>query len=75
MIKKRSLTKTNIPPLAEQRRIAARVDQLLALVDQLETHLAISRFNTKNPLHALVAEWAKLKHNDINDESQRNDYI
>jgi hypothetical protein len=31
-----------IPPLAEQRRIVAKVDQLKHLVDQLETQLAAS---------------------------------
>jgi len=45
-----------IPPLAEQRRIVAKVDQLMALVDELETHLAASRATAKNLLEALVAE-------------------
>ena len=45
-----------IPPLAEQRRIVAKVDQLMALVDQLETQLTTSRANAKNLLEALVAE-------------------
>jgi type I restriction enzyme S subunit len=45
-----------IPPLAEQRRIVAKVDQLMALVDQLETQLAASRATSKNLLEALVAE-------------------
>ena len=31
------------PPLAEQRRIAAKVNQLMALVDQLETQLETAR--------------------------------
>ena len=44
------------PPLAEQRRIVAKVDQLMALVDELETHLAASRATAKNLLQALVAE-------------------
>jgi type I restriction enzyme S subunit len=44
-----------LPPLAEQRRIVAKVDQLMALVDQLETHLAASRATAKNLLEALVA--------------------
>lgn len=47
-----------IPPLAEQRRIVAKVDQLTALVDQLETQLAASRTTAKNLLEALVAELA-----------------
>jgi len=45
-----------IPPLAEQRRIVAKVDQLMALVDKLETQLAASRATAKNLLQALVAE-------------------
>ena len=45
-----------LPPLAEQRRIVAKVDQLMALVDQLETQLAASRAVAENLLEALVAE-------------------
>jgi len=45
-----------LPPLAEQRRIVAKVDQLLALVDQLETQLAASCATAANLLSALVAE-------------------
>jgi type I restriction enzyme S subunit len=47
-----------IPPLAEQRGIVAKVDQLMALVDELETQLAASRSTAKNLLDALVAELA-----------------
>ncbi len=45
-----------LPPLAEQRRIVAKVDQLMALVDQLEAQLAASRATASNLLAALVAE-------------------
>jgi len=45
-----------IPPLAEQRRIVAKVEQLMALVDELETHLAASHVTAKKLLEALVAE-------------------
>ena len=45
-----------IPPLAEQRRIVAKVDQLMALVDQLEAQLAAFRATAANLLAALVAE-------------------
>ncbi|MBL9180533.1 MAG: restriction endonuclease subunit S [Verrucomicrobiaceae bacterium] len=45
-----------IPPLAEQRRIVAKVEQLMALVDALETQLAASRITAANLLSALVAE-------------------
>lgn len=45
-----------LPPLAEQRRIVAKVDQLMALVDALETQLAASRATAAKLLDALVAE-------------------
>jgi type I restriction enzyme S subunit len=45
-----------LPPLAEQRRIVAKVEQLMALVDALETQLAASRASGKKLLTALVAE-------------------
>ena len=45
-----------IPPLAEQRRIVAKVEQLMALVDALEMQLAASRATAANLLSALVAE-------------------
>jgi len=45
-----------LPPLAEQRRIVAKVDQLMALVDTLETQLAASRATAANLLAAIVAE-------------------
>jgi restriction endonuclease S subunit len=45
-----------LPPLAEQRRIVAKVDQLMALVDQLETQLAASRTAAINLMEAVVAE-------------------
>jgi type I restriction enzyme S subunit len=53
---KLSSTVVPVPPLAEQYRIVAKVDQLMALVDQLETQLATSRATAKNLLEALVAE-------------------
>jgi type I restriction enzyme S subunit len=46
----------SIPPLAEQRRIVAKVDQLMALVDELETQLAASRATAANLLEAIVSE-------------------
>ena len=47
---------TRMLPLAEQRRVMAEVDQLMALVDELETQLAASRATATNLLEALVAE-------------------
>ena len=48
--------KIPFPPLAEQRRIVAKVEQLMALVDALEQQLAASRATAANLLSALVAE-------------------
>jgi type I restriction enzyme S subunit len=45
-----------IPPLAEQRRIVAKVSELMALVDEFETQLAASRAAAEKLLSALVAE-------------------
>lgn len=45
-----------VPSLAEQRRIVAKVEQLMALVDELEQQLAASRATAANLLSALVAE-------------------
>lgn len=45
-----------IPPLAEQRRIVARVDQLMTLVDQLEAQLVASHTAAINLMEAVVAE-------------------
>jgi type I restriction enzyme, S subunit len=46
-----------VPPLAEQRRIVAKVEQLMALVNELETHLAASQTTGENLLSALVAKF------------------
>jgi type I restriction enzyme S subunit len=45
-----------IPPVAEQRRIVAKVDQLMALVDQLETQLTQSRAIAQSLMEAVIAE-------------------
>jgi type I restriction enzyme S subunit len=48
--------KVPFPPIAEQHRIVAKVDELMALVDDLETQLAASRAAAEKLLSALVAE-------------------
>ena len=45
-----------LAPIAEQRRIVAKVEQLMALVDELETQLAASLTTAANLLSAVVAE-------------------
>ncbi|MEO5716642.1 MAG: restriction endonuclease subunit S [Luteolibacter sp.] len=49
-----------VPPLAEQRRIVAKVDELMALVDALETQLATARTSATHLLEAVVAELSSL---------------
>jgi type I restriction enzyme S subunit len=55
--------KVPFPPLAEQRRIVAKVEQLMALVDALETQLSASRATAAKLLSALVAELSTHKKN------------
>jgi len=45
-----------LPPLAEQRWIVAKVDELMALVDALETHLTTARITAERLMEAVVAE-------------------
>lgn len=45
-----------VPPIAEQRRIVAKVDHLMSLVDALEVHLSASGAIATNLLSALVTE-------------------
>jgi type I restriction enzyme S subunit len=45
-----------LPPLAEQRRIVAKVDALMALCDRLEASLATAADTSRRLLDALLAE-------------------
>jgi len=45
-----------LPPLAEQHRIVAKVDALMALCDQLEASLDASSTTRRRLLDALLAE-------------------
>jgi type I restriction enzyme S subunit len=45
-----------IPPLREQRRIVAKVDQLMALVDKLEAQLSAARATGADLMEAVAAE-------------------
>jgi type I restriction enzyme S subunit len=45
-----------IPPFSEQHRIVAKVEQLMALVDELEAQLAASRATATALLDAVVHE-------------------
>jgi type I restriction enzyme S subunit len=48
-----------IPPLAEQRRIVAKVEQLMAMVDALEARLTTSRESAGKLLEAVAGELTK----------------
>jgi type I restriction enzyme, S subunit len=45
-----------LPPLAEQQRIVAKVDELMALCNQLETSLASASSTRSRLLEVLIAE-------------------
>ena len=44
------------PPLSEQRRIVAKVDELMTLVDALDTELTASRTKAAQLMDSVVAE-------------------
>jgi type I restriction enzyme, S subunit len=48
--------KIPLPPLAEQRRIVAKVDSLMSLVDQMETMLVQSQSKSNELMDAIVHE-------------------
>ena len=45
-----------LPPLAEQHRIVARVDELMALCDQLEAQLTTTEADSHRLLEAVLHE-------------------
>jgi type I restriction enzyme S subunit len=45
-----------LPPLAEQHRIVAKVDQLMGLCDQLEAQLTTSRTDSRRLLEAVLQQ-------------------
>ncbi|MDO9068448.1 MAG: restriction endonuclease subunit S, partial [Deltaproteobacteria bacterium] len=45
-----------LPPLAEQHRIVAKVDELMALCDQLEAQLATSQTDSRRLLEAVLRD-------------------
>jgi type I restriction enzyme S subunit len=54
---------TPLPPLAEQRRIVARVDELMALCDQLEVQLATAQAEASRLLESVL-------HNALNGSAE-----
>ena len=53
---KHALLQFPIPPLAEQHRIVAKVDELMALCDRLEASLTTADETRRRLLEALLAE-------------------
>ncbi len=45
-----------LPPLAEQHRIVAKVDELMALCDQLETQLTTTQSDSQKLMEAILHE-------------------
>jgi type I restriction enzyme S subunit len=45
-----------IPPLAEQHRIVAKVDELMAICDQLETKITATENDSRSFLESVLAE-------------------
>jgi len=45
-----------VPPLAEQHRIIAKVDELMALCDQLEAQLTTTQIESRRLLEAILNE-------------------
>ncbi|MGD9663333.1 MAG: restriction endonuclease subunit S [Porticoccaceae bacterium] len=51
-----SALKIPLPPLAEQQRIVAKVDELMSLCDQLEAQLAITAADSRRLLEAVLRD-------------------
>jgi len=49
-----------LPPLAEQQRIVAKVDQLMGLCDQLEAQLTTTKADSRRLLEAVLNDALKI---------------
>jgi len=58
-----------LPPLAEQRRVVAKVDELMALVDALEVHLATARATAETLAEAVIAELTETGWSDFRKQA------
>ena len=57
-----------LPPLAEQRRIVAKVDELMALFDRLEGSLAGGNDTRRHLLDAVLHETLSLSEEEIGQD-------
>jgi hypothetical protein len=53
---KKGLSERDILPLADQQRIVAIVDELMALCDRLETQLTVTHTESRRLLEAVIYE-------------------
>jgi len=60
-----------LPPLAEQHRIVARVDELMALCDRLEASLTAGDDTRRRLLDALLAEALAPEEGTVSEEPER----
>jgi len=58
-----------LPPLAEQHRIVAKVDELMLLCDQLEAQLTTAETESRRLLDAVLHE--ALNESLVRDDGQR----
>ena len=45
-----------LPPLAEQQRIVAKVDELMAICDQLEAQITVTEQDSRRFLESVLAD-------------------
>jgi type I restriction enzyme S subunit len=55
-IQKQAFFRVVVPPLAEQHRIVAKIDELMALCDQLEAQLTTTQTDSRRLLEAVLHE-------------------
>lgn len=64
-----------LPPLAEQRRIVAKVDELMAVLDALEAALTTARTTAENLLAATIAKLAVSPSNPLHQPDDPREVV